>query len=106
MREEFLSTLDLIEAAFGEHAFKRWIPEKKQWRGQVLASLYDAEMLGIREFDLAQLKGKREEIVDGLKALFEDETFRKSIDAATNTVLNFRPRVEGVRNMLHAIIRG
>lgn len=104
MGAEFLSTLDLVEAAFGEHAFRRWIPEKNQWRGQVLASLYDAEMLGIREFTLGQIKGKRKEIIEGLKALFEDETFRKSIDAATNTVLNFRTRVEAVRNMLRAIV--
>lgn len=104
LKKEFLLTLELVDAAFGEHAFKRWQPEKNSWRSQVLASLYDAEMIGVQGFSIDQISGKRDSILEGLKGLFLNEEFRKSIDAATNTVVNFRTRVEMVREMIWHIV--
>ena len=50
-REDFIKTLHNAEAAFGEHAFQRWVPEQGIWRNQVLASLYDAQMFAVRGID-------------------------------------------------------
>lgn len=104
IKREFLGTLGAVEAAFGQHAFQRWIPERGHWKQQVLASLYDAEMFGCRGFEMEQLRGKHEQILIGLQELFSNSEFRKSIDAATNTPTYFRQRISMVKNMLHQIV--
>ncbi|HEX8472603.1 MAG TPA: DUF262 domain-containing protein [Pyrinomonadaceae bacterium] len=104
LKDDFRHTLELVDEAFGQYAFKRWQPEKGQWRSVVLAALYDAQMIGVREFKLNQLMGKQDQITEGLKSLFQNEEFRKSIDAATNTVVNFRTRVEMIREMIWRIV--
>ena len=38
LKSEFTRTVRAVHAAFGEHAFRRYQPEKDQWRRQVLAS--------------------------------------------------------------------
>lgn len=99
-REEFLSTVQAVEAAFGEHAFHRWMPEKGTWRKQVLASLYDAQMFAARGHDPEALLARRGEIIEGLQRLFTDAEFRKSVDAATNTPNLFRYRIKALRTLL------
>lgn len=106
LRDDFLYTLDMVDEAFGEFAFRRWIPEKQQWRGVILASLYDAEMLGIRGFTDNEIAGRGAEIIEGLKQLFLEPDFRRSIDAATNAVASFRYRVQRVSDLLYEILRG
>src|SRR4030042_1062692 len=48
LKDDFLNTLAVVDNCFGEFAFRRWLPEKKIWRKQVLASLYDAEMFATK----------------------------------------------------------
>jgi hypothetical protein len=67
LKVDFINTITMVEEAFGEFAFRRWLPEKSQWRSPVLASLFDAEMLGIREFTLADVRGRSAEITEKLK---------------------------------------
>src|SRR5258708_6720433 len=52
-RIDFLHTLDVVEACFGEHAFRRWLPGQKKWKQQILAALYDAEMFACRGLSVA-----------------------------------------------------
>jgi hypothetical protein len=99
-RVDFLSTLDSVEAAFGERAFRRWVPDSNQWRKQVLASLYDAQMIASRGRDLGTLSRNRRTILRRLQDLFANEDFRNSIDAATNTPTLFRTRIRMVSELL------
>jgi hypothetical protein len=99
-REDFYNTLEVVESAFGEHAFQRWEPKRKQWRHQVLAALYDAQMFACRGRDPEQVRPKRAEILGLMKDLFSDEDFRRSIDAATNTPSFFRSRIRQVSDIL------
>lgn len=99
-RTDFLDTLHAVEAAFGDHAFQRWVPENGAWRRQVLASLFDAEMFAVRGLDHAKLEAARSRIESRLKALFDDEHFRSAIDAATNTPRLFRTRITVMRDLV------
>jgi Protein of unknown function DUF262 len=99
-RQDFTGTLAAVEAAFGEYAFRRWVPQNLHWRRQILASLFDAEMFACRGLDPATLKLRQDEIIQGLQQLFDDDEFRRAIDSATNTPGYVKTRVEMVRNLL------
>lgn len=85
MRQDFLATVSNVQAAFGEHAFQRWVPSSGQWRRQVLAALFDAQMFACRGQEREVLLEKREPILSGMQELFRDAEFLASVDAATNT---------------------
>ncbi|SRR5258706_2080186 len=105
LKTDFLKTLDTVEAAFGGHAFQRWMPEKNEWKSQVLAALYDAEMFACRGLDREQILPKQEIIINDFKKMFSDPEFRRSIDAATNTASFFRARIRMVREMLESALQ-
>lgn len=104
LKLSFVGTIDTVRAAFGERAFKRWQPEKEQWRNQVLASLFDAEMFACAQYSREQLVSKENQIIEGMKNLFGLPEFRRSIDAATNTPSYFRSRIELVSEMIRRAI--
>jgi hypothetical protein len=104
LEKEFLDTLDTVSTVFGEHAFQRWQPERDGWRKQVLASLFDAEMLAFRTFRKKDLESAKGKILAGFKKLFEDDEFRKSVDAATNTPSYVARRVSAVEEVLKAAV--
>jgi len=105
MENDFLKTLDIVEVCFGEHAFQRWIPEKKQWRLMAVASLFDAEMFACRDIPLDLAKKKHSEILAAVKTLFEDKDFRKSVDAATNTPSYFKKRIILMKQTLDRVTK-
>jgi hypothetical protein len=104
VKKDFLNTINIVEACFGEHAFKRWLPERKLWRQQVLASLYDAQMFACRGLGTEKLLAKRRNILSALQGLFSNNEFRKSIDAATNAPGLFRTRIMMVRETLQTFL--
>lgn len=104
LRTEFMETVEVVDAGFGQHAFSRWIPEKGVWRKQVLASLYDAQMFACRQRDPDAVRRKEEEIIAVTMKLFEDTEFRKAIDAATNTPTYFRTRIQMMSDMLDRVV--
>jgi hypothetical protein len=101
-RTDFNNTLSAVEAAFGSHAFQRWLPDKRTWRKQVLASLFDAQMFACRGRDTRELRAAHTKILTSLRPLFEDADFRSTIDAATNTPRLFRSRIERMNALLDA----
>ncbi len=103
MRSDFVRTVENVRAGFGEHAFRRWVPRTGQWRQQVLAALYDAQMFGCRGHDPRQLEDRRTQLVEGMQELFSDAEFRASIDAATNTPSLFKTRVQRVKAVVDAV---
>lgn len=106
MRNAFDNTVACVGAAFGEHAFKRWLPIPGQWRQQVLAALYDAQMFACSDGDPVVLRDHRDALIVGMKELFTDTEFRNSIDAATNTPSLFRHRVGAVKELIDNTLAG
>ncbi|HZZ78833.1 MAG TPA: hypothetical protein VFE62_09965, partial [Gemmataceae bacterium] len=100
LKQDFLNTLACVEAAFGDHAFQRWQPAKKQWRRQVLASLFDAQMFACYGLKDDKLRRKQDDIIAGFTHLFEDHDFQQSITTGTNTPNLFQYRVTKVRALL------
>jgi hypothetical protein len=105
-RTDFNSTLAAVEAGFGNQAFQRWLPDKRTWRRQVLASLFDAQMFACRGRSTRELRAAHTKILAGLRPLFSDVDFRASIDAATNTPRLFRSRIERMNALLDAATAG
>ncbi len=104
-RSDFLRTLDVVEACFGENAFRRWLPSRNTWKQQVLAALYDAEMLACGQLSPSNItSSQREQIIRQLKDLFTDKDFNRSIDANTNTPSFLRTRTYKVKGILDQIV--
>jgi len=99
-RQTFLDTLGVVTSVFGDHAFHRWMPERRVWRNQVLAALYDAQMFSCQYYTQDQLSPYAGEIVTEFKQLFADDGFRRSIDAATNTPSYFKDRIRQLRRLI------
>lgn len=104
MEREFVQTLQTVDAAFGEHAFRRYTPETGSWRAQILAALFDAQMFACMKWTPEQIAGHEAEIADAYQHLFSNPEFRQSIDAATNTPKLFRRRIEMVDELLTRIL--
>ncbi len=104
LKEDFLKTIKVVSACFGEYAFRRWIPERGFWRQQVLAALFDAQMFACRGRDPETFALKHHEIIEEFKKLFEDSNFRRSIDAATNAPGSFRSRIHITSQLLDKML--
>jgi hypothetical protein len=100
LTREFLATLNAVDAAFGDHAFQRWQSDRKQWRHQVLASLFDAQMFACYKLEADKLRDNRQEILADMQTLFSDDKFQQAVTTGTNTPSLFQYRVSKVRNLL------
>ncbi|WP_145083549.1 DUF262 domain-containing protein [Anatilimnocola aggregata] len=100
LEKEFLDTLEAVSKVFGPNAFQRWQTDRSAWRKQVLASLFDAEMLAMRSFRKKDLNAAKSTIIAEFKKLFDSDEFRKSVDAATNTPSYLKYRVSAVETLL------
>jgi hypothetical protein len=104
MTAEFEHKLSQVHAAFGTHAFRRFTPETKTWRKPIVAALFDAHMFSVGNHPPELLAECSSEIDHRYTALFSDQGFRRSIDAATNTPALFRERIITVRDMITEVI--
>jgi hypothetical protein len=104
MRKDFLQTLESVDAAFGIHAFRRWLPDKTRWQERIVASLYDAEMFACRRFDRDTLLARKPDLVEGLKGLFSNEEFQSSLRSLNPA--RFKQRVDLVVQMIESGISG
>lgn len=103
MEKDFLGTLVTVEAAFGEHAFRRYSPETRSWKSPILAALYDAQMFACMGRSPEEVLPHREQILREYQQLFSNSDFRRSIDAATNTPKLFRDRITILDQLLTRI---
>lgn len=104
MRQAFKDALRCVRSAFGEHAFQRWNPVSRQWRQQVLAALFDAQMFAVQNRDPAALLPHQDTLTNRMRELFSDDSFRASIDAATNTPALFKSRIDTVSTLVDEIV--
>jgi len=100
MRATFLNTIDVVEACFGENSFKRYVPEKKQYRKSILASLFDAQMFACTGLEKSEILTKKGEILARYEALFSNATFRQAIDASTQYSMYFKNRIQAVKGAI------
>jgi hypothetical protein len=101
----FETALSNVLTVFGKHAFQRWQPERSAWRKQVLASLYDAEMLALQTIDAELLTNRKDEILNGFRGLFREVEFLRSVNAATNTPSFLKFRVRRVQKLVAGILQ-
>lgn len=104
LRGEFVRVLEVVDAAFGDRAFRRWKPETDRWRSQVVAAIYDAQMLAAQDFKVEQVEGKQDLLMGGLQALFQEDDFRESTEAATNAKKAFEYRIRAVRGLMAGVV--
>ncbi|SES41050.1 Protein of unknown function DUF262 [Tranquillimonas rosea] len=89
------------QSIWGDRAFKR--PDGTGWRDQMLAGLYDAQMLSIVSLSDEQFNSateRRQEVVEQTRTLFQDDEFDKSVRAGTNTPARIRYRVQKTKEIL------
>jgi hypothetical protein len=99
-RRAFDSCIQTAEAVWGSRAFKR------PGRDQVLAGLYDSQMVALselRESEHQTLIRRRTEVRSATDALFEDEKFDEAVRLGTNTPARLRTRVEMTVDALRQI---
>ncbi|TDV52466.1 DUF262 domain-containing protein [Actinophytocola oryzae] len=105
LREKFRSAVRKATAAFGEFAFRRWQPDKRSWRQQVLAAAFDAEIFSADAYEEDALRAHQAILIERLKALFEEAKFRKAVDAGTNTPSFFRERISTIHDMIGEVLK-
>jgi hypothetical protein len=105
LKTKFNNTIKVVTSVFGEHSFQRWMPDRHDWRRQVVASLYDAEMFAFQYFTEEELQPHIGTIISNFQELFSDDGFRRSIDAATNSSTFFKERIRAVKGLITDLIR-
>lgn len=91
----FRNAIDRCENIWAERAFQR--PDGNGWREQMLAGLYDAQMLAAWRLSQAQYEkasADRAQIIENTRLLFQEPEFDKSVRAGTNTPARIRYRVQ------------
>lgn len=92
---QFNRAIARCEALWGANAFQR--TEGNGWRDQLLAGVYDAQMLAVsilNDEDYKKLQDKGAAVVQATRELFNDPEFDKSVRTGTNTPARIRYRVE------------
>jgi hypothetical protein len=105
-REGFTRSLNACLTIWGVNAFKR--PDGPGWRDQVLAGMYDAQMIALAEMTDDQLLGafgRSKEIVAGTRELFKDGEFESAVRTATNTPSKIYYRVNAMIELILSDLR-
>ena len=97
----FSQAIERTGYLWGDVAFQRW--DGQRWRQQMLAGLFDAQMIAATLLSSAQanaLAERQHDVINETKKLFEDSDFEESVRLGTNTPARLRYRVGAVRDML------
>lgn len=101
---KFNTAVERCERIWGKFAFRR--PEKELWRDQMLAGMYDAQMIAAYRVsgEVAE-KAERHhnEVLSRTRNLFLDPDFDKAVRTGTNTPQRIRYRVNKMKEMLESI---
>ncbi|MFI9010290.1 DUF262 domain-containing protein [Actinosynnema sp. NPDC053489] len=100
----FDRSIGASQEIWGNYAFKRSVGHS--WRDQVLAAIYDAQMIAIDRLDEPQLDSllaRKEEAVEATKSLFSDPAFDTAVRSSTNTSSRVSYRIESMYHVLRAV---
>ncbi|MGW1564016.1 DUF262 domain-containing protein [Streptomyces sp. NPDC002144] len=101
LRKSFERSLLACQKIWGDYAFKR--PEGASWRDQMLAGMYDAQMIAVSMADdkrISTLVAHSADVIQGTRDLFDDPDFETAVRVATNTASRVVHRVESVWHMI------
>ncbi|MDF9871001.1 MULTISPECIES: DUF262 domain-containing protein [Streptomyces] len=101
LRDSFERSLDSCQRLWGQYAFKR--PEGAGWRDQMLAGMYDAQMVAVSLADdkrISTLSARRDEVIAETRDLFKDGEFEAAVRVATNTTSRVIYRIDKVWQMI------
>ncbi len=105
MEVDFASTLDRAQRAFGDTAFRRWSTRSGRYGSQPLATLFEAQMIAVKDRSPEVLERASADIVRGMQELFLNPDFARSIGSATNTPAYLRYRVSTVQSLVDTATR-
>ena len=102
----FNRSITACENFWGDHAFKR--PESNGWRDQMIAGMYDAQMIAVSQLSDSNLsnlaKLKRKIISATTKAFLSDREFEDAIRHGTNTPSRVIYRIQKMKDVLLGLI--
>jgi hypothetical protein len=105
MRQSFLHSIEGCQRLWDDLAFKR--PEAHVWRHQMLAGMYDAQMIAVAFLTPTQidtLASRSGEVVEATRLLFEDSKFDEAVRRATNNLSNIQYRVRKMKESLELLL--
>lgn len=103
-RVDFLSALQACQKIWGNVAFQRHTGAG--WRDQLLAGMYDAQMVAVSLLEPLQLQrviDNREDAVQLTADLFREPEFDRAVRQGTNTPSFVRHRVDAIHGLLLSI---
>ena len=97
----FEKTVDNLYMVLGNNAFKRYVPDKKNWYSVTNKALFDAEMVAFSKVDISNLsEEKLVNIQEEIKIKMSDEDFIKTIERTTNIVERVVKRINDITQIL------
>lgn len=105
LRNRFFSTIELADAIYGEHLFKPFNPEKKNWKTQSYKAYYDAVMVGLSRHleDAILLTARKSQVIEETKKLFEKPESRL-LTGQGKTKADIQERIRLIEEMLVQVI--
>lgn len=101
LKSDFNNTIKIVTEVFGDKAFLRYDASTTKWGKQVLASVYDAQMIACYGISLKEAKSRRDEIMDKFKQLFkDDDNFVKSVISQTSNKSKIQYRINEVSKIV------
>lgn len=103
LKESFNRTIENVEAAWGNEAFKR------PGRNQALAGMFDAQMIAMHEIghiDKSRIQRNSRQIHLATERLFESKDFEEAVRQGTNTPSRLRLRTEKMFSALEWCLSG
>ncbi|MFF4572187.1 DUF262 domain-containing protein [Streptomyces sp. NPDC001410] len=100
----FQRSIAACESLWGSKAFKR--PDRDGWRDQMLAGMFDAQMVAVDQLSDEQIKRlarRRNDVLNTTRELFERTSFEAAVRVATNTPSRIALRITEMRNALLAV---
>ncbi|WP_226994285.1 DUF262 domain-containing protein [Myxococcus hansupus] len=104
LEQRFERAISACASLWGKNAFKR--PANDSWRDQMLAGMYDAEMVGVNlasDSQITKLQQHHLRVQKETKLLFKDPQFESAVRQGTNTPARVHYRINAIHKMLVAL---
>ncbi|MBY6065003.1 DUF262 domain-containing protein [Pseudidiomarina sediminum] len=105
LRELFQYSIEGCQKIWGDFSFQK--PLNNGWREQLIAPLFDAQMVAVSLLDPArvqELEGAQDVVLSATRDLYKnDPEFHKAVTQATGDTLAIRNRVSKLKDMLEAV---
>ena len=96
--------ISACQSLWGEHAFHR--PTSAGWRAQLLAGMYDAEMIAVSllsDDEIRRVSNDQAAVLLMTRELFQDADFETAVRTGTNTPSRVYYRVERMYDGLRSL---